>query len=99
MSLFGTFGMQGQRYGAMLAMCGSGLLRPGKVVSRTISLEETSGVLAAMGTYDQRAAWSSSGFSSLRRRSLHPTPERLCYDRTRVAFSRQSRSFRNANRK
>lgn len=49
--LFGTFGMQGQRYGTMLAMCESGVLEPGKVVSRTVGLEEITGVLEAMGDY------------------------------------------------
>jgi D-arabinose 1-dehydrogenase-like Zn-dependent alcohol dehydrogenase len=50
--LYGTFGMQGQRYGTMLAMCESGLLEPGKVVSRTIGLEDITDVLEAMADYD-----------------------------------------------
>jgi len=37
------------------------LLRPGKVVSRTISLEETSGVLAAMGSTPNTCLSTSRG--------------------------------------
>jgi threonine dehydrogenase-like Zn-dependent dehydrogenase len=44
--------MQGQRYGTLLAMCESGVLKPGKVVSRTVSLEEITGVFDAMADYD-----------------------------------------------
>jgi D-arabinose 1-dehydrogenase-like Zn-dependent alcohol dehydrogenase len=50
--LFGTFGMQGQRYGTLLAMCESGTLRPGEVVRRRIGLEEITEVFEAMGRYD-----------------------------------------------
>ena len=50
--LYGAFGMQGQRYGTMLAMCEAGTLQPGKVVHQQVSLEEITGVLEAMGRYD-----------------------------------------------
>lgn len=52
LKLFGAFGMQGQRYGTMLAMCEAGILQPGKVVHQTVGLNGISGVLEAMGTYD-----------------------------------------------
>jgi threonine dehydrogenase-like Zn-dependent dehydrogenase len=50
--LFGAFGLQGQRYGTMLAMCEAGLLEPGKVVSKTVGLDGITPVLEAMGRYD-----------------------------------------------
>lgn len=50
--LIGAFGLQGHRYGAMLAMCEAGLLAPGKVVTETVGLDGVTGVLEAMGRYD-----------------------------------------------
>jgi D-arabinose 1-dehydrogenase-like Zn-dependent alcohol dehydrogenase len=50
--LFGAFGLQGRRYGAMLAMCEAGVLEPGKVVSATVGLDGVTPVLEAMGRYD-----------------------------------------------
>ncbi|HVW77531.1 MAG TPA: alcohol dehydrogenase catalytic domain-containing protein [Alloacidobacterium sp.] len=50
--LYGAFGMQGQRYGTMLAMCETGTLQPGKLVHRRIPLEGVNDVLTAMGQYD-----------------------------------------------
>lgn len=50
--LFGTFGMPGQRFGTMLAMCDSGKLKPAQVVSERVGLEGITGVLERMGTYD-----------------------------------------------
>jgi D-arabinose 1-dehydrogenase-like Zn-dependent alcohol dehydrogenase len=50
--LFGAFGLQGQRYGTMLAMCEAGLLEPGKVVSKMVGLDGITPVLEAMGRYD-----------------------------------------------
>jgi D-arabinose 1-dehydrogenase-like Zn-dependent alcohol dehydrogenase len=50
--LFGTFGMQGQRYGTMLGMCEAGTLKPGRLVHQRVGLEGVTGVLEAMGTYD-----------------------------------------------
>lgn len=52
LQLFGAFGLQGHRYGAMLAMCESGLLDPGKVVSQTVDLNGITPILQAMGPYD-----------------------------------------------
>ncbi len=50
--LFGTFGMQAQRFGTMLAMCEAGRLKPAQVVSETVGLEGITAVLERMGTYD-----------------------------------------------
>ncbi|SRR6266567_565663 len=51
LSLYGTFGMQGQRFGTLLAMCEAGTLRPGRVVQQRVGLEEVTGVLQTMETY------------------------------------------------
>jgi len=50
--LLGTFGMQGQRFGTMLNMCKSGLLKPGQVVRRRVALHEVTDVFLAMGKYE-----------------------------------------------
>jgi D-arabinose 1-dehydrogenase-like Zn-dependent alcohol dehydrogenase len=50
--LFGGFGLQGHRYGTMLAMCEAGLLEPGKVVSKTVGLDGITPVLEAMGRFE-----------------------------------------------
>ncbi|MDX6459693.1 MAG: hypothetical protein QOE55_3390 [Acidobacteriaceae bacterium] len=50
--LFGAFGMQGQRFGTMLAMCEAGTLKPGQLVHRKVGLDGVTGVLEAMGTYN-----------------------------------------------
>ena len=52
LQLYGAFGLQGHRYGAMLAMCEAGLLDPGKVVSQTVGLDGITPVLEAMENYD-----------------------------------------------
>lgn len=49
--LYGAFGMQGQRFGTMLAMCEAGTLKPGCVVRQRVGLEDVTGVLQAMETY------------------------------------------------
>lgn len=49
LQLFGAFGMQGQRFGTMLAMCEAGTLQPGKVVHQRVGLDGVTGVLQAMG--------------------------------------------------
>ncbi|MGO4514615.1 zinc-binding dehydrogenase [Terriglobus sp. 2YAB30_2] len=49
--LYGTFGMQGQRYGAMLSMCVAGILQPGKVVRQRIGLDQITATFEQMGTY------------------------------------------------
>lgn len=46
-----AFGMAGQRFGTMLAMIESGRLTPGKLVSRTVSLAESSAVLESMESF------------------------------------------------
>jgi len=50
--LYGTFGMQGQRFGTMLAMCEAGTLNPGLVVHQKVGLEGITGILEAMADYD-----------------------------------------------
>jgi D-arabinose 1-dehydrogenase-like Zn-dependent alcohol dehydrogenase len=50
--LYGTFGMQAQRFATMLAMCQAGTLKPGQVVHRKVGLEDVTGVLEAMGEYE-----------------------------------------------
>ncbi|WP_207796595.1 zinc-binding dehydrogenase [Sphingomonas oleivorans] len=52
LELYGAFGIQGQRYGTMLAMCEAGTLDPGALVSRTVGLDGVTGVLEDMGRYD-----------------------------------------------
>lgn len=49
--LYGGFGMQGQRFGSMLAMCEAGTLRPGELVHHRVGLEGITEVLEAMGRY------------------------------------------------
>lgn len=51
LQLFGAFGMQGQRFGTMLAMCEAGTLQPGRLVRQRVGLEEVTGVLQAMADY------------------------------------------------
>jgi D-arabinose 1-dehydrogenase-like Zn-dependent alcohol dehydrogenase len=50
-NFFGAFGMQGQRYGTMLAMCESGALKPGEIVRQRVGLESVTDVLQEMGAY------------------------------------------------
>lgn len=50
--LYGTFGMQGQRYGTMLGMCETSTLRPSEIVRKRVSLEDVTGVLEAMGSFE-----------------------------------------------
>ena len=52
LKLYGAFGMQGQRYGTMLAMCEAGTLKPGQLVHQKVGLEGVTGVLEAMADYD-----------------------------------------------
>jgi len=49
--VIGTIGMQPQRYPVMLRMVESGKLSPGKLVTRTIPIEEAGTVLASMGKF------------------------------------------------
>ena len=50
-TIVGSLGMPAPRFGAMLRMVESGKLRPGKLVHRTISLEEAGDVLASMDRF------------------------------------------------
>lgn len=50
-SMIGSYGMQAPRFDAMLQMVQAGKLAPGKLVSRTVPLEEAGGVLASMDTF------------------------------------------------
>jgi D-arabinose 1-dehydrogenase-like Zn-dependent alcohol dehydrogenase len=49
--IIGSLGMQAPRFGAMLQMVESGKLAPGKLVNRTIPLEEASSVLESMDRF------------------------------------------------
>ena len=51
LAFLSAFGMAGQRFGTMLAMIEAGRLNPGKLVSRTVSLAEASGVLESMESF------------------------------------------------
>ena len=52
LELRGSHGMQAHRYGAMLAMIESGKLAPGKLVGRTIGLDESIEALMAMDRFE-----------------------------------------------
>ena len=51
LTLIGTQGMPAVRYGAMLNMIATGKLAPGKLVTRTLPLEEAGDVLASMDDF------------------------------------------------
>lgn len=46
-----AFGMAGHRYGTMLNMIEAGRLAPGRVVSRTVGLDQAGEVLRSMEAY------------------------------------------------
>src|SRR5439155_24958 len=50
-TIIGSCGMQAPRFGAMLQMVEAGKLRPGKLVHKTIPLEEAGQVLASMDRF------------------------------------------------
>ncbi len=50
-SIIGSLGMQAPRFGAMLHMVETGKLAPGKLVHRTITLEDAGAVLASMDRF------------------------------------------------
>ncbi|HJQ85421.1 MAG TPA: zinc-dependent alcohol dehydrogenase family protein [Candidatus Binatia bacterium] len=50
-SIIGSLGMQAPRFGAMLQMVETGKLAPGKLVHRTVPLEEAGAVLASMDRF------------------------------------------------
>jgi hypothetical protein len=47
----GSFGMQAPHFTAMLAMVEARKLDPGKLISRTVGLEDVTGVVESMGLY------------------------------------------------
>ena len=51
LSIVGSLGMQAPRFSAMLRMVEAGKLAPGKLVQRTIGLEDVSGVLESMDSF------------------------------------------------
>jgi D-arabinose 1-dehydrogenase-like Zn-dependent alcohol dehydrogenase len=51
LKLFGAFGLPGQRFGKMLALCEEGVLQPGKIVRQQVGLDGVTGVLQSMGNY------------------------------------------------
>jgi alcohol dehydrogenase len=52
LEILGSHGMQAHRYGAMMAMIESGKLLPGKLVGRTISLEQSMEALMSMDRFE-----------------------------------------------
>lgn len=52
LTFVGSFGMQAARYPEMLRMIESGKLKPKALVGDQVALEDTSSVLASMGSYD-----------------------------------------------
>jgi alcohol dehydrogenase len=48
LEIIGSHGMQAHRYPAMLEMIGTGQLQPGKLLGRTITLDESVTALANM---------------------------------------------------
>ena len=52
LEILGSHGMQAHRYDAMLAMIESGKLAPGKLVGRTISLEQSIEALTSMDRFE-----------------------------------------------
>jgi threonine dehydrogenase-like Zn-dependent dehydrogenase len=50
-SIVGTVGMQASRFESMLRMVESGKLAPGKLVNRTVPLEEAGAVVASMDNF------------------------------------------------
>jgi alcohol dehydrogenase len=53
LEIIGSHGMQAHRYPAMLEMIRTGQLQPGKLIGRTITLEES---VTALPTMDQDAS-------------------------------------------
>jgi alcohol dehydrogenase len=51
LQLIGSMGMQAPRFPAMLAMVEAKKVAPGKLVARTVGLEEVSGVVESMSSY------------------------------------------------
>ena len=53
LEIVGSHGMPAHRYAELLRMITSGLLRPGRLVNKTVSLEEAGAELEAMGRFSQ----------------------------------------------
>jgi alcohol dehydrogenase len=51
LEILGSHGMQAHRYGAMLELIRSGLVRPDRMVGRTIALSEAPAALADLDTF------------------------------------------------
>ena len=51
LELIGSHGMQAHAYGPLLKMLVSGKLQPGRLISHTVTLEESLGVLQSMGDF------------------------------------------------
>jgi alcohol dehydrogenase len=49
LELVGSHGMQAHLYPRMLEMITSGILQPHKLISKTVTLEESLGILQTMG--------------------------------------------------
>jgi alcohol dehydrogenase len=54
LEILGSHGMQAHRYGEMLGMISAGTLSPGKLIGRTISLEESIDALTSMSDFSTR---------------------------------------------
>lgn len=54
LQLLGVHGMPGRLYPAVLELVGSGRVQPKRLIGKTVTLEQASGELAAMGEYAQR---------------------------------------------
>ena len=52
LEIFGSKGMPAQNFPAMLRLVAAGRLDPGRLVTRTVPLEEAGAVLASMGQFD-----------------------------------------------
>jgi alcohol dehydrogenase len=53
LEILGSHGMQAHQYPRLLGMMAAGRLQPGRLVQRTISLEEAPEALEAMGRFAQ----------------------------------------------
>jgi len=54
LEILGSHGMQAHRYGEMLGMISAGTLSPGKLIGRSISLEESIDALTSMSDFSTR---------------------------------------------
>ena len=54
LEILGSHGMQAHEYGPMLEMITTGSLQPGKLTSKTVTLEESLAVLESLGDYSSK---------------------------------------------